>query len=263
MSAEVIWTLLLSAAGIVAAVAISVWQVRSGEQRKKSLPPKNEVTLFALRALVAKQNRSPDPKAVLTYDDLYKHIVDDWNDSSSDGNFDPSAKNKRLHAYAQDSIKVLLNPESRLAPLIVQEGGAYSVTPQGHDLYQKLPTAERSERARELNEYLTGSLDLHTNKPSGSAAQTAAPHAIKRPSTPREWRYAVFMEVPEGEALERDALIRLIGQRLSPRGFGRSAHTKVAGALQWNLDNGNLVSEADSRMRLVASKTDKTLDDFK
>lgn len=260
----------MSVVGLVAAIAVPLWVLRRGEQSKKSLPSRNEVALFALRALVAEQNltkknRPADSEAGLAYDDLFERIIDDCNFNTRDGNFRVGDKNKKLHDYTRDSIESLSSPPCGSEPLIAEGANAsvYRVTQQGRSVYERVQSGESAERAMQLNEHLTGSVDLFAGQLSSPAAQTAATRAIERPSSAKEWRYAVFMEVPDGAALKRAALVSNIAECLSPKGSGRSAHTKVDKALQWNLNNGNLESEADGHIRLVADKANKSLDDFK
>ena len=272
MSAELILALLVGVAGIGATIAVAVWQLLHGEQRKKSLPPKIDVTYFTLQALVATQRSSSTATAGLTYDELYVQIIDGCNDYTAGGNFDANSKNKSLQSYTEGSIKRLLNPKSQtLGPLIEKLDGAYKVTTLGLDIFDKLPS-DRSECARKLDEYLRGSIDMHSTRSSRVADQVTTARAPRRPNTPKEWRYAVFMAMPEDEASEFNDLKQLIGQELSLSGLRGSTHEKVEQAtnfkkveqaIEWNLKREYLLREADGRIRLVVPKTSKTLDDFK
>ena len=263
MSTELIVTLVGGVAALVAAIAVPVWLLLHGEQRRKSLLPKIEITYFTLKAFVAAHKSRTDNSTSLNYDQLYQQIVEDCNIHTPGGNFDPSRKNNKLDSYTHDSINKLHKPKSQtLGPLIEPLEGAYKVTTLGLNIFSSLPS-ERSECARTLNEYLRGSLDLHSTKSSRVADQATSSRAPMRPSTPDEWRYAVFMSIPEGDPLERQELNSQVSQKLSPSGLTSSTRDKVDQALTWNLNNDNLTPEPDGRIRLATPKASKTLDDFK
>ena len=262
MSAELIWGILIGVVGIGATIAVAVWQQHS-EQHKRSLPPKNDVTYLALQALVAAQTSSSSSNTVLNDDQLFKQIIEDWNDYTSGGNFDPTSKNKRLRSYVDDSIERLHRPKSQsLGPLIESRDRVYKVTPLGVDIFAKLPT-EHSEGVQTLIGHLNGRLDTRLAGSSGAVEQAPAARRRSRPRTPEEWRHTVFMVIPEDEVFERNELKHLIGQELSISSLRTTAPKKIEDSIIWNLNNGNLSLEADGRIRLAVPKTSKTSDDFK
>ena len=271
MSAELILGLIVGVAGIGATIAVAVWQLLHGEPRKKTLPRKIDITYFALKALVAAQRNSPTANTGLTYDELYAQIVDGCNDHTPGGNFDTDSKNKTLQSYTEGSIKRLLNPKSQThTPLIEALDSDCKVTTLGLSIFDKLQS--QSECAEKLDDYLKGSVGIHLSSSSGVADQVATARAPRRPQTPREWRYAVFMAMPEDKAYELTNLQQLISQKLSLSSLKGSTHEKVEQAttfqkieqaIEWNLKKKHLLREVDSRIRLAVPKTSKTLDDFR
>ena len=272
MSAELILGLLVGVAGIGATIAVAVWQLLHGEPRKKSLPPKIDVTYFALTALVTAQKNSPTANAGLTYDQLYIQIVEDCNSYTAGGNFDPTGKNRLLHSYTQDSINRLRYPESQtLGPLIEELDDAYRVTTLGLDIHNRLPD-DPSEQPRKLADYLRGSNDIRSSRSAEATEQVPNARTLRRPQTPKEWRYAVLMAMPEDDAYELNDLKQLIGQELSLSSLKGSTHEKVEQAtnlkkveqaIEWNLQKKHLLLEVDCSIRLAVPKTSKTLDDFR
>lgn len=267
MSAELVLGLLVGVAGLVVAVAIPLWQLLSGEQRKKSLPPKIDITYFALRMLIAAKVDPSAKNTALAYEELYKRIVEDCNDSTPDGNFDPNRKNKKLRSYIDDSIERLRSPEARdLGALIETVDGAYVVTALGQEIFGRLPS-EPSERPESLSELLKGSHDLRERKPSEATDETSdrstADRAPQRPRTAREWRHAVFMAMPDDGAHEFDDLKQMIGKELSLSSLMTQAHKTVGKAICWNLKDGNLTRDDDGRIRRSVHKDSKTAADFK
>ena len=268
VSTEQILGIFLPIAGLVLAVAIPVWQIRHGDQRKKSLPPRVEVTYFVLKALVA-ESRSPSPGQErgspnngLPYERLFERVVDDCNAYSPDGNFDPRRKNKHLHSYVRDSLDRLGGSTTRfLEPLVGGHDAVHAVTSHGVRVWDELPHEGHSARAGKLDEILGGSLAARTAQPSEPADGAAATQEVKRPRTHREWRFAVFMAAPEGEACERGEFERRTADHLVAGGL-RIAADKLSQAVTWNLNRGNLSVDDAGRIRVAVSKTGKSLDDF-
>ena len=267
MSAEILG-IVLGGVSIVVAVAITAWQYLHGEARKKSMPKKVDVTYFALKALVTAQKNATEAGAAIPYDELFAEIVEDCNSNTGGGNFDPSGKNKTLRAYTTDSIRRLSRPRSRkLEPLIEQHRSAHRVTAVGLDIFARLQPVEPSERPSKLGEYLEGSIDPHDSQPPRAVAvaqnPTTTARANTRRTTPAEWRYSVFMAMPEDETQTIDDLKQAIAQRLRVDNLRKqSTHDKVDQAIRWNLNNGNLSQEPDGRIRLATPKANKTLNDF-
>ena len=261
MSAELIMSVVGAILGI-ATIVIALWQVLRAE---KSLPKKIEVTYATLRVLFfASDNSLPTANTGLKYDQLYRQVVDDCNANTSGGNFKKKRKNKTLDSYTKESIRRLNHPESNaLGPLIEVRGEFHTVTPLGSDMFNKLPS-NRSDGADLLDNRLKG-LGPDSSKPSAVANRTTAASApTRRPNTPKEWRYAVFMAMPEDRAYELNDLKQQIGRKLSLSSLRRSAYDNVEQAIAWNLgeEQGNFVLEADGRVRLAVPKTDKELKDF-
>ena len=252
--------LILAITGIVAAVAVPVWQLRYGEQGKRSLPKKIEVTYFVLKALVAAQKSSLTANTGLMDEQLRMEIIEDCNSYTSDGNFDPNRKNKALHSYINSSIKKLADGKSEtLGPLIETQDSAHKVTELGLKIFDKLQS-DPSAAGASLSEYLSGSRDVHSTSSSGVADQVTTVRTSGRPATFQEWRHDVFMAMPDGEAFELNALQERIVQELSVR---RSNYDKIKQAIDWNLYQGNLKREDDGRIRLATPKSSRTLDHFK
>ena len=255
--------LILGVATIGASIGFAVWQLLRGELRRKYLVPKIEFTYFTLKALVAAQKSSPTANAGLTYDRslfrLLKTVI-------STRRVEISIRVGRTNCSTptlKDSIKSLSSPESKtLEPLIEKLDSDYIVTTLGINIFDKLPPA-RSECARKLDEYLKGSLDVHSGRSDGVADKATTARARRRPTTHEEWRHDVFMLMPEDEAFELNDLQQLISQKLPLSSLRGSTHKKVGQAIKWNLDNGNLLLEVDGRIRLAVPKTSKTLDNFK
>lgn len=260
--------LLLPIAGLVLAVAIPVWQIRHGDQRKKSLPPRVEVTYFVLKALVA-ESRSPSPEQErgspnngLPYERLFERVVGDCNAYSPDGNFDPRRKNKHLHSYVRDSLDRLGGSTTRsLESLVDEHDAAHAVTSHGMSVWEELPHEGHSARAGKLDEILGGSLAARTAEPSEPAAGATATQGFQQPRTHKEWRYAVFMAAPEEDACERGEFERRTAEHLAASGL-RLAPDKLSQAVTWNLNKGNLSADDAGRICVAVPKSGRSLDDF-
>ena len=158
--------------GLVATVVTVVWQ-RYSDQRKKSLPSKNKLTSIALDVLVAARKSSTTHG--LTEKELYKQIVEAWNDDSPDGNFNPEDYHKVLRSYTNDALNRLSHPKHRELPPLVEFGdGVYQVTQDGLDEFERLPV-DADERVEMLNQLLNGTRTRRGEPPATSSGQAAAP----------------------------------------------------------------------------------------
>lgn len=261
--------------GLVGAVCIPVtlmiWQIRRGEQMKKSLPPLIEVTYLALMTVVAERKSASATSGGLGYNAIYEQIVDSWNKRTEGGNFNPDGRNRSLHRYVKQAVKDLSEPKSQtLGSLIEVRDSGYTVTPQGEKIFEGLPD-DSSQRGQQLHELLVGAASPAPALPSAAAGQSSSASARQpgtrkplRPTTPAEWRYAVYMAMPEDKRLPRDELVTLLEGTLS---LGTSVRTvsrkKVDRSITWNLNHGNLSQDDAGRIGLVAQKTGKTPEDFK
>ncbi|MCQ3814527.1 MAG: hypothetical protein KTU85_08950 [Acidimicrobiia bacterium] len=260
--------LILAIVGVVAAVAIPVWQLRYGEQRKRSLPKKIEVAYFALTALVADQNKSCTDHSGMTDEELRTRIIERCNESTNDGNFDTDTKNKTLHSYINNSINELSNPKSEtLGPLIEVQDNHHKVTELGSKVHQKL-SPDPSEAGPILSEFLNGSRDFNESKSSGSAGTAATGSVSKTSTTPKkmpidldDWRKYVFKVMSKDMELELSDLQQYIRCNLPLNGYNeRELNERIKEAVDYNVEHGRF-REEDGRIRLATSKSSKTRDD--
>ena len=261
MSAELLLGLVIGVVGIAAAVAVPVWQIRHGEQTKRTLPPQNHINVYALTALRAAEKKG---KPWLTSEQLCKEIVKTHNVISGDGNFKLGGKNKKLRALIDGSVKTLLEPVSeKLGALIEDRGGKHSLTDVGRDICVRMLKVEGLEdRSLKLHDFISVDPSLDRESKSSGAAdessgRSAADSAPRRPRTASEWRFAVFMAMPPEGSHTRDELEKTIGKKLRLSPMRQQAFKNLKDALAWNLSKGNLREDGEGRIALHATQDGK------